>query len=1193
MSTANGNGHARLLGAGVRTSRAELLRLREENRLAAERLRARRLARAYAAEHRRELRESLSLDWVTPYAELLDLARHTGDPLVSGPAAYWHRKAGRNWPVYQTEAELSLLRAPARLLVATNTYAQGMVHGLSSYVVSSGCTYRIAKRQKRQQVEQEVIDAAQRVVDEILRMNQWHGGEQPAMEPELFERSLEDGEFLLTHHPRDDGWTDFRTQECEQLTQPPGSDAREYGFGVCTPRDDVQRVLKYYFQFGEGPAEGDEYDPDEVTHYRRNVRRSMKRGVTEFCFGAYDAIYLAGRLQTNLGDTAAQQAAIVAVRQHETAAEEDVQAFVGADAEFTRTDPVTGAQEPIRRHRRGSWEDIPKGMQYVPGPIATSTPIHIQVLQACLRGAVVKWNGFEWLISADASNNNYASSLTAESPFVRRVLQEQRGYREAFKKPIWYALRHYVRTHGLRVPQEGGSYKVCTWEELEPLIDLLVEAPSPETRNKLVETQRAQIEIPLDLDSRQQFAQRQGRDYDQIEADNRVYQEEHGTPGQPLPTEVPPDQGGGPGGGGGVQTPAPKPTPGEEPNDPFAAFESLLESFAADLLEAGPAREEGAVWKGQSGRWFTKKNGRVVPAKAPSGSEGGAKKPAAKEKPAPQGKGAKPEPKRSAAKPAAKAAKPDPAATVAAVKAQLSGDAAKLTPAAVKKLNEQLGTLKKDQVVALAKEHAAKLGKTKADAIAGLLARAKEKKKQADAEKKAAKGKPAKKPAPAPKEEPTPAAPPDVEHLTKLRDRYKRLHAEAKAELDRAFPEAAKTGNRPQFGRGYDDRRAVVDEYAQRLADAEAELARAAPKEEPKPTPAPDDGPHPAARKLVLALNAAPLTDDQREHYGRALARVVKTMPKAALDRVHANLEGVTFHKSIADIPEAMIAQLVDQPGLDAEQREFVRNQYAFLKKKRIGGVYMNGFRHVHVDGDNDAESRQPGRHVEGFDKAPGLYAHEFTHAIDGPGHEISFSPEWADAFKSEIDQGTAAYDRGEPPLSYYATTKPQEGMAEFGRLVYASDVPHAQIAREFPKCTAVFKARGLWPTEERAGTRGATLPEVFEERVEVGTDGGHADVLKRDGAAPAGWGSLAEMPPQPGERTHDVKLPRSRKRLNVGPMRAALEQMGYQFHFGEGKTDLKSKTTFYGVTDPAGNKRMATADELAEIVYRGARAII
>ena len=545
-------------------TRDDWRRLRAENRLARERLESARLTAATRHQERRgRLLESLSLDWVTPYADLLDRFRSASDPILAGPSSAWQRRQGRNYPIYQTEQELNLLRAPARLLVATSGYAQGLLSGLTSYVIGSGYTYRVAKKTRESEAPDELVREVQRVVDDFLRRNQWYGGEQPGMEEELFERSVEDGEFALVDTPNEDGTTDVRTAEPEQITAPPPGeleDDEDGLFGVITPKDDVQNVLAYWVQWGDSPHDGERVPADRLTHFRRNVRRSMKRGITDFCFDTLDALSLAATLRTNLGDGAAQQAAIVMVRQHATGSASDIEAFNDGQAEFTKRDPLTGTEQRYRKMRRGGHEDIPEGMQYVAGPGAQNAPAHLSILQGLLRSAGVKWNAPEWLASGDASNNNYSSSLTAESPFVRTVTRRQRGYREAFRRPVWAAAEHHVRTRGITA-----AGRAWTWEEVCREIDLLVEAPSPETRNRLTEAQQAQIDIPLGADSRQQYAQRQGRDFDQIEADNQAWEDKHGSPGGPLPLPGDPDADGLPG-----TTPPPK-------GDAEAVTESLIE----------------------------------------------------------------------------------------------------------------------------------------------------------------------------------------------------------------------------------------------------------------------------------------------------------------------------------------------------------------------------------------------------------------------------------------------------------------------------------------------------------------------------------------------------------------------------------------------------------------------------------------
>jgi hypothetical protein len=560
---------------GPAPSPDDLRRLRRENRAAAERIRAHRLASVERREKRhRDLQEQLAVDWVAPYIDALNILRGTGDPVVGGPTSVWMRRYGKNWPIFQTEQELSLFRAPARTLLATNGYAKGLVSGLASYVLGTGCTYRVAAK-KGKAIPKEAIAAAQEVVDQALERNEWFGGQCPGLEAELFGRSVEDGEWILAHFPQSDGFCEMRVIEPEALTQPPGTDVREWGFGWKTPINDPQKHLACYIQYGDSPTEGEEHDVADVTHMRCNVRRGMKRGLTDFCFDAYDALYLAGRLRTALADTAAQQASIVYVRQHDNATAEDVQSFIDEDADYTQPDYLTGRERDTKVQRRGSREDVPKGMNYVPGPIATSSPIHIQVLDACLRGAGCQWNAPPWLMSGDLNAMNYATSLTAESPFVKTVTRRQGEYARAFRRPVWAALKHYATIRGLR--DETG--RVWSWEEIEAAIDLVVTAPSPETRNKLEETQRAAIEIPLKVQSPQGYMQEQGRDADQIEADNEAWRAKFG-PEQPAPEQPAPRDDESPR-GTGARTPPEVP---EVPEVPRA--ESLLESLE-DLLESG------------------------------------------------------------------------------------------------------------------------------------------------------------------------------------------------------------------------------------------------------------------------------------------------------------------------------------------------------------------------------------------------------------------------------------------------------------------------------------------------------------------------------------------------------------------------------------------------------------------------------
>jgi hypothetical protein len=1000
------------------TLRDELRETRLANRLRAERLRSGRLDYLERRDRRRNLREAVSIDWVTPYAELLDLTRRTGDPIFTGPSSFWQRREGRNWPIYQTEVELAILRAPARLLVATSTYTQGLINGLGSYVVGTGFKYRISNRRKDNPAPKELVSALQVVVDAILERNGWRDGEQPGLERELFERSIEDGECLLLSYPREDGWTDHRTAEPEQLTQPPTEDFPTYGFGVLTPKDDAQRILRYYFQYGETPVQGEEYEPEDVMHVKRNARRGMKRGMTDFCFNMYDNLNLGQRLLTNLGDSAAQQAAIVGVRQHESGSQQDVQSFVDSDADYTEFEAITGTQRDVKLRRRGDWEDIPKGMEYVPGPTAQSQPIHLQVLSGLTRGVAQRYNAPEWIASADASNNNYSSSLTAESPFVHTVKREQGRYTNSYRKPVVRALEHYVSIKGIHA---AGRW--WTWEEVWRLCDLLVTATSPETRNNLQEAQQAQTEIPLGVQSRQAYMEEQGRDVDQIEADNQEWNDKFGQGGQQLP--IPPDQG-----GGGGQTDQGPP-----------GLESLLESGEIDLeeyrdvVEAGSTHAVGDVWQVGT-RWYTVKavNGknRTVQTKNPNAA-------------APASKSPKKSPEDAAKE---KQAKTDVAAKAKKDKADLA-DKAKKDKAEKAKAERDARIQAKEKA---GKDAAAAKVKVRADAHAMVM--------------KVAGGQAL-----------------TGDELKTLSSHLGQLTTPEIADIQKAFAEKG--------GKVKADKVAKIVAWAEGSGAKPAEVQTPAP-----PTPKADAvhkwPDHPTAHTLKASLDKSDVPPERKAEYSQAASEVLSRVPRTALDRAGQHLTGAQFYSDSKALGESVLGAELKKPDLMPEKRQAIEKTLDKVRtgKATVGGAYGRKTKELHLDGGQATSS--PGAHSGHAYTTAEVYAHEWGHAIDGPGHELSSTPEWHAAYTAEIDKGAKSAD-GLPRLSKYAQTDTHEGWAEFSRLIYGGKVPLKQIEAEFPKCSQHWKDKGFWPKDAKESPQASPEPRKASE---VG--GAHLDDLEK-----------------------------------------------------------------------------------------------
>ena len=127
----------------------------------------------------------------------------------------------------------------------------------------------------------------------------------------------------------------------------------------------------------------------------------------------------------------------------------------------------------------------------------------------------------------------------------------------------------------------------------------------------------------------------------------------------------------------------------------------------------------------------------------------------------------------------------------------------------------------------------------------------------------------------------------------------------------------------------------------------------------------------------------------------------------------------------------------------------------------------------LHLDGDYDFGGVERGRYG-GVEVMPAgdVYAHELGHAIDGPDMALSKSKEWQEAFEGEIAY-SVWQSMAEPKLTEYGGSAPHEGLAEFTRLLYASDVPTAKIAEEFPKASAFMKERGALAGRARRQGRG------------------------------------------------------------------------------------------------------------------------
>lgn len=500
-------------------------------------------------------------------SDLWDRVRPQSPDGVLGvmPSVASDRRHGDKWPFYRDEQTHSQLRQRSRVLTETGGYGEGLLRNLVNYAVAGGFTYEVISKetlpdadpktpgkQVNPQVEA-VVARCQDILDRVLEKNAWNGcashdsaaplGDTGEME--LCSRVLQDGDAFVRDHDDEDGLLAFCFIEPEQIQNPPdGKHEDGWSWGIqhqMTPFEDVRRPVAYHVAWMDSTTapdaqaetiNGEVVDADRVTHVKApGTRSTVKRGRPFFSYDTAAALERAAKLQGNLSWGAAIRAAAAETWQHDFGTADQISQLERGLANRTRTNPITGNTEYILDSRPGQRRRIPQGQKLVEHT-ADHSPSHLQAVQGDLRQAATPACAPEYVISADASNNNFASIKEAGTPFVRFIESLQGLLRAAFQRLAWKALRYAARC-GL-VPLESLS-----------LIDIQVEAPRVVQRDALQQAQEDQILIPLGVKSKK-TAQMERQLNPDIESANMLEEQAVGgaEPEQPeTPEAAPPTPG--------------------------------------------------------------------------------------------------------------------------------------------------------------------------------------------------------------------------------------------------------------------------------------------------------------------------------------------------------------------------------------------------------------------------------------------------------------------------------------------------------------------------------------------------------------------------------------------------------------------------------------------------------------------------
>ncbi len=439
-----------------------------------------------------------------------------GFPLLNPFSVLSDRQAGKLWPIYQSEQDLARIRGRAHNLITLTPTHAGVLDALANYVLGQGFTF--TARAVGDHAAQ-LAAAVQATIDRFLDDNAFSG----CLDRELHVRSREDGEAFLVLDCRPNGRVTARFLECEQITQPadprPLEDWLGYGedfsscwmFGIHTPVRQTNHVLGYHVIYDGGGLDWDYISAGQMEHVKRNVTANAKRGVSDF-FPVLGDLEREAKLRRNTAESAALQAAIAWILETPAGAlQSQVQALGSPDFYTAYTKPLQnggGKQQSVSRYPPGTVLRPSAGLQYKPGPMGSErNPNFLLVGQYVLRAIAVRWNMPEYLISADASNANYASALVAESPFVKAREGDQQFYKRHFRSLIWKVVR--LAWQAGRFARFG-----VAWDTLEASLEIKIDAPVVATRDALKLAQTQALQIGLGILSRHTAAAQAGLDYD-------------------------------------------------------------------------------------------------------------------------------------------------------------------------------------------------------------------------------------------------------------------------------------------------------------------------------------------------------------------------------------------------------------------------------------------------------------------------------------------------------------------------------------------------------------------------------------------------------------------------------------------------------------------------------------------------------
>ncbi len=405
--------------------------------------------------------------------------------------------------VYINEAQLRQIRSESRALSLINPFCIGAQRNRIAYTVGKGHTYKCSLVDKDAMSPDDGLDLLSKCrneIDDFCKLNRWS-----ARQKETVRRMDRDGEaFRRFFIDETKGQLHVRFIEplCVQDVGLPGTwfgiEFVKYDNGY-----DMETPAAFYVRdigaLGESVGQPVRVDAAEIQHLKANVDMDSPRGLPTW-YALRSHFDRAMRLLRNIATVAEVQAAIAGVRKHVGAARNIVEQAISKDATVRKSGPE-GDMQNVKRIRPGSFIDIPETVDWQFPQQGIDVTRYVAGVQAELRAIGAALAMPEYMITGDASNANFASTMVAEGPAVKTFEEMQADLIEADLVVIRIALS--VAADAGRLP-----------DNVLDLVEVEAEPPIIKSENRLAEAQADQILVQNKVMSKDTMAARHGLEYE-------------------------------------------------------------------------------------------------------------------------------------------------------------------------------------------------------------------------------------------------------------------------------------------------------------------------------------------------------------------------------------------------------------------------------------------------------------------------------------------------------------------------------------------------------------------------------------------------------------------------------------------------------------------------------------------------------